>query len=228
MNGGYALPSRHVHLHGSSNPWTDHRRSVSSLFERFVMNFLVTGLTRAGPFLGRLATRSPGLWAKFLASLKAGGGFVGDSVSSVVKFATSNKAAAIFTVSSLASLGVSVADLFSDNDVFSKAEGSGADAESIEFLRDANRLAMSPKDSAEVMNTLRKFGADSESFEVALDSQRTSIFAAGETLAWATNHFGSREAAIEAHTMLQAFVEMRLKDVQVGMETLNLSRFRRA
>lgn len=185
---------------------------------------IVRALAQAGPSLGRLVASRPGLLGQIVSVLRKGSKFAGSSVTDVIRFASSNKTAAIFTLSSLASLGVSIADLFSDSQDFEKLQRSGVDDESMSFLRDLMDVARAGSDSLDAASLKQQLVAadDVVNYDSNLADNRESLEFATSTLRWSVAFYGSREAALEAHIKQQAFFGMASKDVAAGLKLLRL------
>lgn len=191
------------------------------------MNPLILArLGSLGPALGRLFSRSPGLMARVVESMRKGSAFVGSSVADIVAFARSNPTAAAFTLATLAQLGIAVNELFGDDPEFSKlSTAKGMDSESMEFLRGLYDVssAVSPAQRAEAGRMLIANAAKSEGMQAGLAANETMLYATANVLKWAIGVFGSRSAALEAHVMMQAFVELPHEDVRTGYDMLRLA-----
>lgn len=162
--------------------------------------------------LGALATRvaaiarsaGPTLTAA-TARLRSMGVTVGTKVDDVVAWSKTNPVNASLLAMTLASLGVSMAD------VFETQEGKDASA----------RLQVGSSglvDEAKIIEA----GRGSEKLNLAIAENASDAFTAIEVLGWARSHYGSPREAERAHRLHQAFMEMPLDDVQVGYQTLRI------
>jgi hypothetical protein len=169
---------------------------------------LVTFGTRIGPWLGRTIAADARFLPALLSRLKIGAKFVGSSVGEIVSWAKSNPGNAVMLSTTLASLGFSVANLFGDT----------KDPETNVFKLDLDKVASkasSAIDSIGNKSVDAAFGGTSDERQV---QDEVSI----ETLSWARGFFGSVSAAVEAHRMLQVFIEMPLAEVQHGFSIYRL------
>lgn len=164
--------------------------------------------TKLGPWLGRAVSASPTLLARLLSALKVGGRFAGKSVSDIVTWAKLSPGNAILVASTLASIGFDVSSLFGDS----------KDPEVVQFQDDLGKVV------AAAALAINAMGAESESklfgaSSVEADAQEEVAI---EVLSWARGFFGSVSSAVEAHRMLQAFVEMPLNRVRHGFSVYKL------
>lgn len=169
---------------------------------------LVNFTTKVGPWLGRLVGSNAKLLPALLAKLKVGGQFVGRSIDDIVRWARANPANATFLALTLAQLGHSVAGLL----------GGSNDEEVAQFQKGIDSIA------AKAMLTIDTIGEQSEKagFGGATESRKVQDEVSIETLSWARGFFGGVSQAVQAHRMLQAFVEMPLKEVQHGFSVYKL------
>jgi len=163
---------------------------------------------RLGPWLGRAAAANKGLLPTLVARLRAGKAIVGDKVADIVAWARSNPGNAVMLASTLTTLGLYVGDALEPSD----------DPSVVEFR---NGLLVAAQKAADQINAIgsnsetAKFGSDSEDRKIQDEVQI-------EVLSWARGFFGSTSSAIEAHRMLQAFVEMPLGEVRHGFAIYKL------
>jgi len=162
------------------------------------------------PWLTRLAKTSPSTWTKLLSELKAKGVAAGDSAASIVAYARQNPVNATMVLTTVASLGVMVSDLFKDEDK-NTVEGR----KTVEVL---DRIAQG--ESAEVTLLIGNATAASETLRPGVAAQATQIALLRNLLGWARGQFGSDMAILEAHQKLQAFMELPYADVEAGLRLL--------
>lgn len=168
--------------------------------------------TKLGPWLGRMAAKNPTLMARLTTALKTGGRFAGKSAADIVSWVKRDKANAVLVATTLASLGVDASSLFGD----SKDPDVAAFQKDLadEAIRTSSVIdAIGAKSESEVFET------DEEKKEAA----RQLIEVERAILKWARSFFGSNHSAIEAHRMLQAFVQMPLSNVRHGFNAYNLN-----
>jgi len=177
---------------------------------------LIPVATRVGPYLGRLAKTSPTLIETLGSTLRAGGAKVASSVGSIAKWMGANKSNAALGIFTLASLGVSVADLIDDS-------ASDADELKTQIDRVIAQSQLSQKEIGKARDKILGAGLHDESLQLAIAENKVNRAAAIAVLGWALSFYGSNLAAIRAHKMHQAFFEMPLADVTSGMADLDLS-----
>jgi hypothetical protein len=172
--------------------------------------------SRLAPWLGRTAAKNPGFIASLVAKLRAGGGMVGDKISDIVKYFMSSPMSAALTLTSIAGLGISTSDLFkgvdeNDEDIRSFMDG-------LTKTTLAAREAAGKAASAMVLD----IGSDSEDLDVDIAEKEVDLIMVREILSWAKSHFGSPQAAMKSHRMMQAFVELPYEDVVSGYAHLRI------
>lgn len=174
-------------------------------------------VARFGPWLGSLVRSRPGLLASVVAKLRSAGAVVGDKLDDVVKYFKSNPASASLALATIASLGVSVADLFDGTDSQQTAEVAG-------LIRGLDEVAShaTPEQRSAAAASLLRYGAASETFKPGLVEKETDLLALAETLKWAKAHYGSGDAALRAHRLHQAFVELPYEEVRTGFALLKV------
>lgn len=170
--------------------------------------------TRIGPFLGRVASSTPGLLAKLITRLRAGGAVVGDKLDDVIRWAKANPVNAALIASTLASMGFAVSDLFK----------GAEDDETKSFARDLEALAAKARSRSSEM--IADIGDDSESkfFKRDSDDEVASRELLKRTLRWARDNFGGEKAAMLAHQYIQVFSEIPADVVAQGYADYDLSR----
>lgn len=169
---------------------------------------LVSFTSKVGPWLGRVIGGNASLLSTLLARLKVGGQFIGAGIGDVVKWAKLNPANATLLATTLASMGFSVAELF----------GESSDPEVQQFANDLNTVA------AKAGALINKIGSANEAarFGSNSDDRQVQDEVSIEVLSWARGFFGGVKQAVEAHRMIQAFVEMPLPEVQHGFAVYKL------
>lgn len=176
----------------------------------------VTVITRFGPWFGRIAKASPALLANLVNKLKASGAVVGSSAVDVANFVKTSPVNAVLVFTTLASLGASVADLFTAEEK--------SNPETREIVRSLTFSEMSVTDAtrAAAHSEIIKIAAMSESLQTGVSSNEVQLATAAEILGWASRFFGGPSAARAAHGKMQAFFEMSLADVEAGFRRLKL------
>jgi len=177
-------------------------------------NIPLAVITRFGPWFGRLAKASPALLANLVNKLRASGAQVGSSASDIVAYVKSSPLNAALVFATLASLGASVADLFSaedrkDPEVRSQVARLEQTTSVVDVVARSN-----------AHGTILKIAAESEKLTTGISAKEVDLAVAVEVLGFARRFFGSPSAAIKAHGMMQAFFEMPLQDVEAGYRQL--------
>jgi len=155
--------------------------------------------------IAALARSAAPAFGTVLARLRTSAGFVGKSADDVIKYAKASPANASMVALTLASVGVSVADLFETD--------AGKDA--------AARVAAGSALVADFAK-IDAAGAVSEKLNLAIAENASDLKTASEVLGFAKRHYGSAASAIRAHRLHQAFFEMPRDDVIAGFDTLAL------
>lgn len=169
---------------------------------------LISFTSRIGPWLGRQAAANSSFLPTLMARLRVGGQFAGSKVADLVSWAKLNPTNAVLLSSTLASLGFAVSDLFGDS----------KDPEVVKFQQGLTSVA------AKASSLIESLGAKNEAaaFGSASEDRQIKDEVAIEVLTWARGFFGSVGAAVEAHRLLQAFVEMPLSEVRHGFSVYKL------
>lgn len=169
---------------------------------------LISFTTRIGPWLGRTIGTNAGLLSTLVARLKVGGQFAGNAVGDIVKWVKLNPGNATLLATTLASMGFTVSELFGDS----------KDPDVMKFSSDLNNVA------AKASALINSIGASKEAAKFGSDSEerRVQDEVAIEVLSWARGFFGGVAQAVDAHRMMQAFVEMPLSEVQHGFAVYKL------
>lgn len=162
-------------------------------------------LSRLGPWLARAG--SAVLPKAFNAVSKASGTAV-SSVDDVVKYAKASPGNALIVMSSLATAGFAVSDLWSPGDKADPESRSLAASLAVAELRATNQR-------------LIEIGGDSESL-AGLSGNRADLVLLQRVLRWARGHYGSPASAMEAHMSQQAFFELSFDDIKSGFEILDI------
>lgn len=167
-------------------------------------------IERLLPFLGRVAKASPERWASLTAALKAKGVAAADSAAGIVAYARQNPMNATLVFTTIASLGVSVADLFSSEDK--------ADMNTRGTAVALDRLTINAAGESDML--IARTAAASETLRVGVADREVEIRALADICRWAKSHFGSANSALDAHQKLQAFVELPFADLETGFRLL--------
>ena len=155
----------------------------------------VTSIARtAAPVLASAAAR-----------LRSLGVTVGSKVDDLIAWAKANPGNASLLAMTLASLGVSMVDVFETD------EGKAA----------ASQVELGKKGLASIAKIVEAGGA-SEKLNLQIAENAADAFTAIEVLRFARSHYGSQREAIRGHMLHQAFFEMPLNDVEIGFETLRI------
>lgn len=167
-------------------------------------------IERLLPFLTRVAKTSPGTWAKLVAELKAKGVAAADSAAGIVAYARANPMNATLVFTTIASLGISVADLFSSEDK--------ADVEVRATAVKLDSLMLGASDSS--ARLIANVAAASETLKLGAAEREVELRTLRDICAWSKGHFGSARAALEAHQKMQAFVEIPYAELETGFRLL--------
>lgn len=143
--------------------------------------------------------------ASATARLRSLGVTVGSTVDDLIAWAKANPVNASLLAMTLASLGVSMAD------VFVSQEG-----------REATRKVQVGETSLASIARIMEAGGASEKLNLQIAENAADAFTAIEVLRFARSHYGSQREAIRGHMLHQAFFEMPLNDVEIGFETLRI------
>jgi hypothetical protein len=172
--------------------------------------------TKDASFLGKLASKinASSATAKVSASIK-----------SIVDWVKANPMNSVLVATALSSLGVNVVDLMGNDDAID-GESAPIDESDKELLvnvqREGQRALVEARKRAS--ENLLEFGSDSEDFDVenSDDDRMAKDEAMIAVLKWSRAFFGSEAAALRAHVMLQAFVEVPYAEVARGFQIYNL------
>lgn len=167
-------------------------------------------IERLLPFLTRVAKTSPAHWAKLVAELKSKGVAAADSAAGIVAYARANPLNATLVFTTIASLGMSVADLFDSSDK--------TDAEVRKTAVKLDSLTLGIKEQSEMQ--ISKIAAESENLRPGLAEREVEMRTLADICTWAKGHFGSATAAMEAHQKAQAFFELPFADLEAGFRYL--------
>lgn len=146
----------------------------------------------AGPTLATAAAR-----------IRAMGVNVGSKADELIAWAKTNPMNASILALTLGSLGIEVADLFeSDEGKKTAAKVTTGQAALVDYAK------------------ILQAGQSSEKMDLQVSEVANDLHTARAVLSYAKSHYGSRDAAINAHKMHQAFFEMPLSDVLSGYDNL--------
>lgn len=160
---------------------------------------------RLGPYLKRVAATSAEHWKKAIDALSAKGIKV-TSVDDLVKYLRDNWMQTAVVLSTLASVGLTVSDLFSSEDK--------ADPNARALAVDLDQVALG------VSSAIGKVAATSETLKVGVADNEVNMVTLANICSWAKGTFGGRNGALEAHQMMQAFQELSYADLEVGLRLL--------
>lgn len=167
-------------------------------------------IERLLPYLGRVAKASPERWASLVAALKVKGVAGADTAAGIVAYARANPMNAAMVFTTIASLGISVADLFSSEDK-SDVNVRGT------AVRLDNMTVAAAGGSDLLISAV---AAQSETLKLGVADREVEIRALADICKWAKGHFGSANAALDAHQKMQAFVELPFADLETGFRLL--------
>lgn len=167
-------------------------------------------IERLLPYLTRVAKTSPGHWAKLVAELKAKGVTAAESAAGIVAYARANPLNATLVFTTIASLGMSVADLFDSTDK--------SDVEVRKTAVKLDQLALGIDEQASMQ--ISKAAAASETLHPGIAEREVEVRMLADLCQWARGHFGSARAALEGHQKAQAFFELPYADVEAGFRYL--------
>lgn len=172
-------------------------------------------MARLGPYLGRLAQSRPDIWAKLQGVISRTGVVIGNKVDDLVTYVKANPLNATLVTSTLATLGVTVSDLFSTDD--KKDPSVRAFAAQMEVM-----ALQASGVSLEGIEKIMGAAAKSEELK-GISGNEVDLATLARILGWARGHYGSINAAREAHALHQAFFELAAEDVETGFRRLRLS-----
>lgn len=168
-------------------------------------NAPVKVLERLGPYLRRVQQASAEHWKKAVDALGAKGIKV-NSVDDVIKYLRENWMQTALVMSTLASVGLSVGDLFTSEDK--------ADPASRQMAMELDQIVLG------VNANVSKAAGLSETLKLGVADSEVSLATMGAICRWAKSNFGSVNAALEAHQKLQAFMEVPYADLETGFRYL--------
>lgn len=162
-----------------------------------------TMITRLGPWLRSMGSSAGN---KAADAVSRATGLVFKSVDDVINYARQGPLQATTVLTSVAGAGMTVSDLLSPDDK--------RDPEVRQAAFELERISLSP-----IEERAADAAAVSEVLE-GISGNRSDLELLRELCRWAVAHYGSRNAALRAHSMNQAFFELSYEDVQVGMDIL--------
>lgn len=160
---------------------------------------------RLGPYLKRVAAASKDHWNRLVAALDKKGVKVA-SIDDLVKFCRENWLQVSLVLVTMAEVGMSVGDLFSSEDKADKEVRATA------VKLDSIVLG--------VESLIGNAAARSETLSLGIAGREVEMATMGEICRWAKAHFGSVNAALEAHQKMQAFQEVAFADLEAGFRYL--------
>lgn len=169
-------------------------------------------IERLLPWLTRVSAQSPAAWAKLTAALKTAGVATADKAADIVAYARQNPMNATLVFTTIASVGLSVADLFGSEDKADNAVRKTAmtlDSISLGIADQAGQI-------------IGRVAADSEKISGELAAREVHMRLVQDICRWAKSHFGGVQQALEAHQKLQAFVELPYAEVEMGFRYLHM------
>lgn len=162
-------------------------------------------IERLGPYLRRVQQASAEHWKKAVDALDAKGIKV-SSADDVVKYVRENWVQTALVLTTLASAGLSVGDLFSSEDKTNPA---------------ARQMAVNLDQIVLGVNAqINKVSASSEMLRLGVADGEVNLATIAEICRWAKSHFGSVNAALRAHQMMQAFMEVPYADLETAYRYL--------
>lgn len=169
------------------------------------MGGLAAMLSRLGPWLGRAGTAAA---ENALVAVSKATGTKFSKIDDLVAYVKGNKANAVLALSTLASTGFAVSDLFTP-----------ADKQDPETRQLATELAVI--EMSAIDGRLNDVAASSEQLK-GLSGNRSDLLLLREVLTWAAGEYGSVESAKRAFKMHQAFFELSAADVENGYDVLGI------
>lgn len=167
-------------------------------------------IERLLPFLGRIAKESPSHWAKLVAELKAKSGVAVATANDVVAYARQNPVNAALVFTTIASMGISVADLFSSADK--------SDTEVRKTAITLDQITVGANERSQLL--ISNVAAASETLKLGAADREVELRTLADICTFAKGHFGSARAALEGHQKLQAFFEIPYADLETGFNIL--------
>lgn len=162
-------------------------------------------IERLGPYLRRVQQASAEHWKKAVDALGAKGIKV-SSADDVVKYVRENWMQTALVLATLASAGLSVGDLFSSEDK--------TDPAARQMAVDLDQIVLG------VSAHINKVSASSETLRLGVADSEVNLATIAEICRWAKSHFGSVNAALQAHQMMQAFMEVPYADLETAYRYL--------
>lgn len=182
---------------------TSQRKKEGGVVSKFSAPVKV--LERLGPYLRRVQQASAEHWKKAVDALGAKGIKV-STAEDVVKYVRENWMQTALVLSTLASVGLSIGDLFTSEDK--------ADPVARQMAVDLDQIVLG------VNAQLSKVAGSSEMLRLGVADSEVNLATIASICRWAKSHFGSVNAALEAHQKLQAFVEVPYADLETGFRYL--------
>lgn len=168
---------------------------------------------RLGPWLGRAATTNKAIVPSIVARLRTAGVVVGEKIDDIVSVFKTSPTSAMTVLGVMASLGFSVSELFSGDD----------SVKAVKSKLDDISNGRSPLERARAFERLFEISETSVDKSLSItDEDANRHEALRQVLAWAEGFFGSQSAALQAHVMMQAFVELDYQTVVRGYSQLKL------
>jgi hypothetical protein len=173
-----------------------------------------TAIARFGPYFGRVVSSNPGILVRLINALRKTGAVIEPSVSAVIAYVKAHPLNAATVFATLAGLGVAISDLFDSSDKADPAVRSSA------AVLDA---AVASAHGHDLPKAVLKAAASSEALNPETASaEDTHVLR--EVCSWAQGFFGSPSRAMEAHALLQGFLELPRAKAQYAFDNLRLGR----
>lgn len=175
-------------------------------------------ITRFGPWFKSVMKLDSAFLSRYIAALRAKGVQIGETFDDVVKFFKSSKTNAVLTMGTIASMGYSITDLFSPEDVKDpEVRGLKTDLDTVLLT------SLSAETGHSYVNDPRVVQAVEQSEMLkGISGSETDLAMLSNILSWARAHYGGQQGAIRAHAMNQAFMELSSNDVEAGFRTLRI------
>lgn len=162
-------------------------------------------LERMGPYLRRVQQASADHWKRAVDALGAKGIKV-SSPDDLVKYLRENWLQTALVLYTLADVGMSISDLFTSEDK--------ADPAARQMAMELDQIVLGMEAN------MSKVAGASEMLKLGVADSEINLATMGAICRWAKSHFGSVNAALEAHQKLQAFVEVPYADLETGFRYL--------
>jgi len=192
-------------------------------------------IARFGPWFGRIVKTSPALLTNLVNRLRAAGKTVQATVPGVIAFVKEHPLNALLVMSSLGDMGISIYHLFAHDDTTDAEKAKALEIEreaiaagpEVKTASHTEVVAVTQALSSAVRKRIDVASAASEVLREDPKNPETREARAElleEICSWAKGFFGSRESALNAHAMLQGFLELPKDDVSYAFAHLQLSR----